>query len=112
VTNKSDQQGANVLPTNLEIKTSPKNTPNHLIEEDAASVISEGGGEWRLVTTDAGVPYYWNEESGETSWQAPNFQLKSFSTSLPPETPITDISTSISGKMSVITDVPSIVCPF
>jgi hypothetical protein len=26
---------------------------------------------WNLVTTDAGAKYYWNSETGETSWSPP-----------------------------------------
>ncbi len=96
----------------MDIKTPHSVIANHSHEEDAASEISNGnevGDNWRLVTTEAGMSYYWNEENGETSWEPPNSQAKSASALTPLETPITDISSPTPRKMSMISDAASTV---
>ncbi|KAJ3272286.1 hypothetical protein HDV01_005825 [Terramyces sp. JEL0728] len=51
-------------------------------EENEGSESGESeGNAWHVVTTEAGTVYYWNEQTGETSWEPPSKDGKKITTS-------------------------------
>ena len=57
-----------VIETIIGVDSVTKSMPE---EEGSESEDSDANG-WHIVTTDGGMVYYWNEDTGETSWDPPN----------------------------------------